>query len=486
MKKFVSAVMLLSLLISLFPSIVGAAEAPKLYLNGKLLQNAAEPKIVGASTLVPIRTVTEGLGFDVAWEKPNVTISNGETNMVLTVGDKSAVVNDQEVSLDAPALITVGSTMVPIRFVSEQFGLSVYWDKLTRSVHLYKESPVTDPPVTTPNPGEGSETPDTGNGSEQPVNPPATTSSLLNSIEYNGLGSIYLSYEGDFKDVKTEVLHSPERVVIDLPYMNFNAASFTPGFTQANSSSKVGEIVVDSHPTLQKIRYSYYSDKPDTVRVVLDLVAPTNVQTVKEGQSIRIDVLEQTGPPPEVVVPPVGPKIYKVVLDAGHGAHDPGALAVNGRKEKDYNLAITLKVKALLDKESKIKPYLTRSDDTFVELDDRADYANKLGADLFISFHANKTGSATVSGSETYYSRGDSITFANIIHRYLVAGTGFKDRKVRQADFRVIKKTTMPAILLEAGYLSNSGDTSVLFNDAKQDKIAAEIVAGIKEYLKLS
>ncbi|MBP3961085.1 N-acetylmuramoyl-L-alanine amidase [Paenibacillus lignilyticus] len=485
MKKFVSAVLLLSLLISMFPSLVGAAEAPKLYLNGKQLQSAAEPRIVGDSTLVPIRTVTEGLGFDVAWEKPNVTISNGETNMVLTIGGKNAIVNDREVSLDAPALNTDGSTMVPLRFVSEQFGLSVYWDKLSRSVHLFQQTvvtpPVVDPPTETPDPGT-----DPGNGEGPVVDPPPTDSSAsLKSIEYNGLGSIYLSYEGDFKDVKTEVLHNPERVVIDLPYMNFNSA-FTPAFTQLNSATKLGEILIDSHPTLQKVRYSYYSDKPDTVRIVLDLLAPTNVQTVEEDQAIRIDVLEQTGPPP--VTPPVTPgdKVYKVVLDAGHGAKDPGALSVNGRQEKEYNLAITLKVKALLDRETKIKPYLTRSNDTFVELDDRAAFANNLKADLFISFHANKTESATVTGSETYYSRGDSIALAKILHKYLVIGTGFKDRGVRQADFRVIKKTTMPAVLLEAGYLSNSGDSSVLFNDAKQNKIAAEIVAGIKEYLKLS
>ncbi|RAP78151.1 N-acetylmuramoyl-L-alanine amidase [Paenibacillus montanisoli] len=470
MKKFVSAVMLLSLLISMFPSIVGAAVAPKLYLNGTLLQSAAEPRIVGSSTLVPIRTVTEGLGFDVAWEKPHVTISNGETNMVLTIGNKNAVVNDRVVPLDAPAIITSGSTMVPLRFVSEQFGVSVYWDKTTRSVYLNK--PIPDAPP--------AETPDSGNGGESP----AISSASLNSIEYNGLGSIYLSFEGDFKDLKTEVLHNPERVVIDLPYMKFNAESFTPGFTDANSAAKLGEIMIDSHPTLKKIRYSYYSDKPDTVRVVLDLLAPTNVQTAKEDQSIRIDVLEQTGPAP--VVPPPQPKVYKVVLDAGHGGKDPGALAVNGRREKEYNLAITLKVKALLDNEPRIKAYLTRSDDTFVELDDRVAFANNLGADLFLSFHANKATSATVSGAETYYYRGDSIAFANVIHKHLIAGTGFRDRGVRQADFRVIKYTTMPAVLLEAGYLSNSGDTATLFSAAKQSKIAAEIVAGIKAYLKLS
>jgi N-acetylmuramoyl-L-alanine amidase len=200
--------------------------------------------------------------------------------------------------------------------------------------------------------------------------------------------------------------------------------------------------------------------------------------------------LDQTGPavdpstPPDTTPPAKG--VFQVVLDAGHGGKDPGALSVNGRKEKEYNLAITLKVKVLLDKEPKIKPFLTRSDDTFVELADRANYANKLPADLFVSFHANMATSATASGSETHYWRSDSLALAKVMHKHLVAGTGLKDRGVRTGNFHVIRETTMPAVLLEAGYLSSSIDSSVLFNDAKQDKIASEIVAGIKEYLKIS
>lgn len=497
MKKFVTAVLLLSFLISMFPSLVGAAEAPTLYLNGKQLSASAEPKIVGSSTLVPIRTVTEGLGYDVSWKSPSATISNGDTLVVLTIGSKSAVVDDHEVSLDAAAINLNGVTMVPLRFVGEQFGLDVYWDAKTRSVHMYQKL-VDNPPTTgtgggTPptsgggnNSGDGDSDEEPGTGTEFP---PTGDVAKLQAITYDGISSIYLPYSGNFGDVQTQVLHNTERIVVDLPGMNFDPF-FTPGFVPASNGSKVGEIMVDGHPTLMKIRYSYFSDKPATVRVVLDLSAPTNFKVVKEGQVIRIDVLEQTGPP--VVTPPVTPPVtdpgngvYKIVLDAGHGAKDPGAISSNGRQEKDYNLAITLKVKALLDKEPKIKPYLTRSDDTFVELADRASFANNLKADLFISFHANKTTSATVTGSETYYWKSDSLAFAKVIHKYLVAGTGFADRGVRTGNFHVIRETKMPAILLEAGYLSNAGDTAALFDGARQDKIASQIVAGIKEYLRI-
>ncbi|SFI30415.1 N-acetylmuramoyl-L-alanine amidase [Paenibacillus sp. UNC496MF] len=497
MKKIVTAVLLLSFLITLFPVLAGAAEAPKLYLNGKQLSSSAEPKNVNSRIFVPIRTVTEGLGYDVDWKSPNATISNGSTLVVLTIGSKTAVVNDREVALDAPAMISSNLTYVPLRFVGEQFGLDVYWDAETRSVHMYSKL-VDTPPPADPDGGGNSAPGDGTDGSGQPGTDPGTgggttipstdEKALLKSITYDGLGSIYLPYEGDFDGVKTQVLHNTERIVVDLPYMNFDPY-FTPGFLPSTNGTKLGELLIDSHPTLQKVRYSYYSDKPSTIRVVLDLSAPTNFKVTNEDHVVRIDVLEQTGP---AVDPPVTPPgntpdkgVFKVVLDAGHGGKDPGASSVNGRKEKEYNLAVTLKVKALLDQEPKIKPYLTRSDDTFVELADRANYANKLPADVFVSFHANMATSGTASGSETYYWRSDSLALAKVMHKHLVAGTGLKDRGVRTGNYHVIRETTMPAVLLEAGYLSNSTDSAVLYNSAKQDQIAKEIVAGIKEYLKI-
>ena len=77
-----------------------------------------------------------------------------------------------------------------------------------------------------------------------------------------------------------------------------------------------------------------------------------------------------------------------------------------------------------MDKEPKIKPYLTRSDDTFVELNDRAKIANDLNADMFISFHANSASNGTVSGSETYYNRDSSKSLADVLHKHLITGTG--------------------------------------------------------------
>lgn len=126
---------------------------------------------------------------------------------------------------------------------------------------------------------------------------------------------------------------------------------------------------------------------------------------------------------------------------------------------------------------------LTRSNDTFLELKERAAMANNLKADIFISVHANSSGSSSASGTETYYQREASKALANVMHKYLVQATGLSDRGVRYGNFHVIRETKMPAVLLEVGYLSNKKDEALLFTDALQNKVAASIVSGIKEYL---
>ncbi|MOA46546.1 N-acetylmuramoyl-L-alanine amidase LytC precursor [compost metagenome] len=90
-----------------------------------------------------------------------------------------------------------------------------------------------------------------------------------------------------------------------------------------------------------------------------------------------------------------------------------------------------------------------------------------------------------INGSETYYSRSGSLPLAQVMHKHLIAGTGFKDNGVRTKSLHVTRETSMPAVLLEVGYLTNSGNESGMYSEQLQDKLAREIVAGIKEYLGL-
>ncbi|TYP72633.1 N-acetylmuramoyl-L-alanine amidase [Paenibacillus methanolicus] len=504
MKKLVSAVMLLSLIFSLVSGVgargAAAAVLPKLYLNGIELQSSVAPKVVNQLTMVPLRVVSEGIGFQVDWISPTVQVGNGASKIVLTLGSSTAVVNDQEIELDSAPFAESNTTFVPLRFVSQNLGLGVEWDQQAQSVHLYQSSDTNAGNDSGSSADGGNASDGSGQTDSGSLNPGGNASNgenggdeegmqvnaLLKAIDFDGINSVYLPYDGTMGEMKTTLLHSPERIVFDLPNTAFDAGFATP-FT--NLVSQTGEITVDTHVSLQKIRFSLFSDKPSTIRVVLDVASATNYEVLREPGAIVVRVLDPI--PGEITPPPTANPdpstgIYKVVIDAGHGGKDPGAPSVIGKYEKEFNFAVAKKVMALLDKETRIQGIMTRSTDTFVELDGRVKIANDAKADLFISIHANRAASSSVSGVETYYTRANSKAFADIMHKHLVKGTGLKDRKVRTANFRVIKYTTMPAVLLECGYLSNKNDTSVLFTDAKQNQLAAEIVSGIKEYLKLN
>ncbi|MBY9081189.1 N-acetylmuramoyl-L-alanine amidase [Paenibacillus sp. HN-1] len=170
-----------------------------------------------------------------------------------------------------------------------------------------------------------------------------------------------------------------------------------------------------------------------------------------------------------------------VVIDAGHGGKDTGAIGATGKLEKDFNLTMVLKVRDLL-KSKDIKVILTRDTDVFIELTDRAKTANKAKADAFLSIHANAL-SATSTGTETLYTKDMDVPFAQSIHNSIMGVTGFSDRKCKYQNLSVCRNTKMPATLIEPGFLTNPDEESKLFDQAWQDKLAEALARGICEYL---
>ena len=179
-----------------------------------------------------------------------------------------------------------------------------------------------------------------------------------------------------------------------------------------------------------------------------------------------------------------------VILDAGHGGHDPGT-SNKGYLEKNINHAILYKYgkNYFNSEDSDIKAYWTRHDDTFVTLDDRAAYAKKIGADLFISLHMNSAGSTSAKGLEVYYSSTNtsknssgltSPNMASIFASRLSSKLGLNNRGAKNSAFVVVKKNTVPAILIELGFLSNSSDFKNLTSAAFQDKAAKAIYESVE------
>lgn len=178
-------------------------------------------------------------------------------------------------------------------------------------------------------------------------------------------------------------------------------------------------------------------------------------------------------------------KMKTIVIDAGHGGKDSGAKGTTGTLEKNFALTMAKKLSDRL-KGSEVTAVLTRQNDTFIELSDRAQIANKLKSDAFLSIHANAAPLAgQASGTETFYTRPDSKELAEIIHKHMSAATGLYDRGVKVGKLAVTRETTMPAALLEVGFINHPSDEMKLFDPAFQDKVIEALAQAIFEYFNV-
>lgn len=177
----------------------------------------------------------------------------------------------------------------------------------------------------------------------------------------------------------------------------------------------------------------------------------------------------------------------RIVIDAGHGGRDPGA--VNGPKhEAVATLAIAKKVGALLKTKGFAVKY-TRTTDKIISLAERCKISNTYGADAFISIHLNAAANKEATGIETWRHEKVGNTTKNLasnVQTELIAATGARDRGVKTSTtLYVLKHTVAPAVLIECGFLSNNEEAKLLFASKYQDKIAQAIVKGIQKSVQL-
>ncbi|MFI3299393.1 MAG: N-acetylmuramoyl-L-alanine amidase [Rikenellaceae bacterium] len=222
---------------------------------------------------------------------------------------------------------------------------------------------------------------------------------------------------------------------------------------------------------------------------------------------------------------------HVVVLDAGHGGKDPGAVAAKAR-EKDINLAIVKAAGAILEKNSGIEVVYTRKDDTFVELSGRSDIANKCEADLFVSVHTNSSSSVSASGTETFVMGVDknnanlgvamrengvislesdfkqkyegydptsaeshimftlmqyghqqqSLTVAQQVQSNFTTAKR-KNRGVKQAGFLVLWRNAMPSVLIEVGFITNAQEREYLTSTKGAKEMGEAIASAVISFL---
>jgi N-acetylmuramoyl-L-alanine amidase len=168
-----------------------------------------------------------------------------------------------------------------------------------------------------------------------------------------------------------------------------------------------------------------------------------------------------------------------IVIDAGHGGYDRGGVPGQRISEKDKTLDVAQRLKRILQSEG-YRVVMTRDSDVFVSLGARVAIANSYRDASFVSIHFNCATRAGANGIETYYYRSDSAGLAQSIHRNVVSGAPTENRGIRRRGFYVLRRTAIPSVLVECGFLTNPTEGSLALSAGYRQKLAEQIARGIK------
>jgi N-acetylmuramoyl-L-alanine amidase len=296
--------------------------------------------------------------------------------------------------------------------------------------------------------------------------------SKVSSDETADFQNLNISLTGN-TDYEVKKFTHPHRIVIDV----------------RNAYNNLNELELPENGGLIKeIRSSNYELEGEKVtRLVFELneYFSHTINKSNEGRLINIALAKSADVTPDEPLLIAAPKNNLIIIDAGHGGFDPGAIGHSGLEEKIPNLAIAKKLAEILEEEGQ-KTLLTRNNDTFLSLQKRVNIANESNAELFVSIHANSINNKTAGGVETYYngSHKDSRLFAEKVHDKLYRSLGINDRGIKKDNFYVIKYTDMPSILIETAFLSNPKEEKLLSSPDFHTKAASLIADGIIDYLR--
>ncbi|AUT01232.1 N-acetylmuramoyl-L-alanine amidase [Nostoc sp. CENA543] len=283
-----------------------------------------------------------------------------------------------------------------------------------------------------------------------------------------------------------------------------NTGLFRITINNAKLASNVkGPILTANSPIL---RVRLQTQNPNTVIVLVQPATGVQVGSLNQVgsellalqlQGSRRSVTTPPLPPiqgqlpdprnPQPTTPPTRPAPrgrVVVMIDPGHGGKDPGAIGIGGVREKDIILPISQRIAQVLQQNG-VQVIMARNADYFVSLPGRVQMAERAGADVFVSIHANSAGAGRpdVSGLEVYY-YDNGLSLARVVHNSILQGVNVRDRGVRRARFYVLRKSSMPSILVETGYLTGREDVAKLQSTAYQNQMADAIARGILQYLR--
>jgi len=242
--------------------------------------------------------------------------------------------------------------------------------------------------------------------------------------------------------------------------------------------------------------------------VVFDLRQPATFEARLADKPQRLIIeLRRISPVKGSEGDPGVPTKFTIVIDPGHGGRDLGTVSPSGLQEKDLTLDVAQRLRSLLEQQLGATVVMTRIDDSFISLDDRATIANSAHADFMISIHGNSSSLRSVRGVETYYLKGTSQAlhevssagenshtaraFAADVHQALLKGLGeprepMTDRGVRPASFVVLREAQMPAVLAEISFMTSQKDEPRLESAEYREQIARALYRGIANHVSRS
>lgn len=562
---------------------VSADNEITLYIDGEKIETDVAPVIVNDRTLIPVRCFFEKFNADVIWvdATKQVIIETDDRSIILKIDSNTAYVNNSAIKLDAAPVIKNDRTLVPVRFISEKLGYDVKWDDETKSVYITSPEPEVSQTVITSVSVKKSVVTIKADNFQKPVI--STAESPLRYIldfenaVFEGKGAWIEVNSNDITEVRYAQHEGYARVVIETPgeaefVCNYENGYMTvevvgekddaetdndiPSFEKEQSvitsvsveksgSSSVVTIKADNFQkpvtfTVESpLRYILdfegavlsgkdskisvktkditevrYAQHEEYARVVIETPGEAEFNCIyKEGYMTVEVVGEETDekiPENNFEEPEEDPEeeeavkelIYVdnpvVVIDAGHGGKDMGAIGYDDEgneviRESKTNLAIALAVKKYLTNNG-VNVVMTRTTDNSLgssEMEDllaRAKIANDANATLFVSIHNNAFTSSEASGTMVLYADTKnklnygitSKTLAGNILDPLVDAMGLLDRGIVESPRMVVLyKTDMPSVLIECGFVTCPKDREILLNSQSIEEIAYAISEGI-------
>ena len=516
----------------------------KLEIDKKEIESTAKPINYQNRVLVPVRTISENLGFTVDWqqETQKVIITNGEGKdykLELGIKDEKILLNEKEIKTDVyPKLVVFGKdetrTMVPIRLVAEAFNQEVNWNQEKQTVEITHKKEAKANKQDAKAKTKKEKEPVKEQNKEKETKPETKEKESL--VEVDGNIVKIKNIKGKYK---ISTLDNPTRFVIDVEDAKIkdevkkytNTISGITEIRVANNEKGLRVVLDAGNIAKENFTFEVMELENNLAIYIKDLRQEKNFESIFEEkekefekntkkESSKPDTVPDTSELESIIndinkakkeaptVTPIETKINKdglidrtkestlIVIDAGHGGKDSGALSTDKKSmEKTIALQTAQKLEVALN-EKGYKTFMSRSDDTFVDIYKRARTSNSINATLFISLHCNSTPSnnrENVDGVEVLYAprervkrkSEDQSKFAKLLLNNILAETNANSRGIKaRPDLVVLNSTDATAALIEMGFMSNSRELAKLEDDEYQNRIVSGIVKAVSEYIE--